>query len=346
MALIPQTWQGSDESLRSYLLARTEEERKHSEEERTKQEAYRYETRKVELDLLKEALRGGVHPSLVPVLFAGGSGGAIGSTAEWAREYLQTQQAQAAQAQVQNQSQSQAQATREPAYSYASLPQLPQPQQQSHAQPPTQAAQPLQQPATATTPHAPPPIQTQPQVGMPAARPPFTPSRAPPRLQGFDTHIGNLTGSPPPSQSLFFHHYVPQQRQPQSGPVSSPTDTTQSPRKRKPSSSSTQGWKEASPGPSQPSPQPSAQPADPPQPAQPIAQPPQPPPRRRHARHRSEASGLTNFYEPYSTTRPTSRHRRGESGVDTLAAAASEHGRGGGQQIAEGTGRIDEKAEG
>src|SRR5690606_2626851 len=66
-----QQWKGSDETLRSWLDAKIEEDRRIAEEEKTKQEGLKLETRKIELEMMKEALRGGVTPSMVPFLFAG-----------------------------------------------------------------------------------------------------------------------------------------------------------------------------------------------------------------------------------------------------------------------------------
>lgn len=45
-----------------------------SEEERTKQEGLRLEVRRTELEMMREAMRGGMNPSLVPFMFAGSIG--------------------------------------------------------------------------------------------------------------------------------------------------------------------------------------------------------------------------------------------------------------------------------
>ncbi|MCJ1353285.1 MAG: hypothetical protein MMC33_003270 [Icmadophila ericetorum] len=66
-------WQHSDESLR--WQARAEEERRIQEEQRTQQEHLKLEQRKIERDILRESLQGGVPPYLVPVVFAGMAGG-------------------------------------------------------------------------------------------------------------------------------------------------------------------------------------------------------------------------------------------------------------------------------
>jgi hypothetical protein len=62
-------WVGTDHTLRAALNAHSSLSTRQAEEERTRQEYYRLETRRVEYELLREALRGGVHPSLIPQLF-------------------------------------------------------------------------------------------------------------------------------------------------------------------------------------------------------------------------------------------------------------------------------------
>ncbi|KAK9245296.1 hypothetical protein V1506DRAFT_251219 [Lipomyces tetrasporus] len=82
---LPTPWQGSDESLRHALAYRAEEERRRAEEERTKQEEHRLEIRKKDLELFREAMRYGVPPPLMPLLFIGS--GVSEETPEWLREY-------------------------------------------------------------------------------------------------------------------------------------------------------------------------------------------------------------------------------------------------------------------
>ena len=59
-----------------YYIAKAEEHKVHQEEERTRQQQLRLEQRKVEHDMLREAIRGGIPAHLVPSLFAslGGAG--------------------------------------------------------------------------------------------------------------------------------------------------------------------------------------------------------------------------------------------------------------------------------
>lgn len=83
--------------MRSWLAAKTEEERRRQEEEKTHQEKLRLEQRKLEHDMLRTSLERGIPPSMVPVVFAGMGGGALPQAAlEWAQSVLSGQpQAQA-----------------------------------------------------------------------------------------------------------------------------------------------------------------------------------------------------------------------------------------------------------
>ncbi|KAK8133966.1 hypothetical protein PG984_005978 [Apiospora sp. TS-2023a] len=87
----PPQWQGPgvDESMRSWLMAKTEEERRRQEEEKTRQESLRLEQRRLEHDMLRTSLDRGIPPPMIPVVFAGMSGGALPQAAlEWAQQYL------------------------------------------------------------------------------------------------------------------------------------------------------------------------------------------------------------------------------------------------------------------
>lgn len=66
---ILERWVGTDETLRAALTAHSSSSQVRAEEERTRQEYYRLETRRVEYELLREAFRGGIHPSHIPQLF-------------------------------------------------------------------------------------------------------------------------------------------------------------------------------------------------------------------------------------------------------------------------------------
>ncbi|POR37976.1 Uncharacterized protein TPAR_01813 [Tolypocladium paradoxum] len=95
----PQQWQGAEESMRNWLLAKAEEEKTKQEEERTRQETLRLEQRRVEMDMLRASLGGGIPPPMVPLVFAGmGVGGTLPQAAlEWAQQYMQPSQGQHAQ---------------------------------------------------------------------------------------------------------------------------------------------------------------------------------------------------------------------------------------------------------
>ena len=84
------SWQHvTEESMRSWLLAKTEEEKRKQEEEKTQQEKHRLEQRKMEFEILKTSLQGGIPPPMVPVVFAGMGGGVLSQAAvEWAQQYL------------------------------------------------------------------------------------------------------------------------------------------------------------------------------------------------------------------------------------------------------------------
>ncbi|KAJ5727575.1 hypothetical protein N7493_005395 [Penicillium malachiteum] len=64
----PSQWQGT-EPMQQWLLAKTEEDRRSQEEEKTRQETLRLEQRRVEQMILIESLRAGVPPPMVPLIF-------------------------------------------------------------------------------------------------------------------------------------------------------------------------------------------------------------------------------------------------------------------------------------
>ncbi|KAK9443879.1 hypothetical protein VB005_02404 [Metarhizium brunneum] len=64
-------WHRSEESMRSWLQAKAEEEKTKQEEQKTRQESLRLEQRRVESELLQYSLRGGIPPPMIPLLFAG-----------------------------------------------------------------------------------------------------------------------------------------------------------------------------------------------------------------------------------------------------------------------------------
>lgn len=81
--------------MKTWLMARAEEEKTKQEEERTRQEQLRLEQRRIEGDILRSSLSGGIPPPLIPLVFAGmgSSGGAASKAAlEWAQQYLSSSQ--------------------------------------------------------------------------------------------------------------------------------------------------------------------------------------------------------------------------------------------------------------
>ncbi|KAL2259911.1 hypothetical protein VTK26DRAFT_6251 [Humicola hyalothermophila] len=81
-----------EESMRAWLVAKAEEDRRRQEEERTRQESYRLEQRRMEHEILRTSLQGGIPPPLVPVVFAGMGGGVLSPAAlEWAQQFMMSQ---------------------------------------------------------------------------------------------------------------------------------------------------------------------------------------------------------------------------------------------------------------
>ncbi|KAI9811782.1 MAG: hypothetical protein M1827_005327 [Pycnora praestabilis] len=107
----PSQWQGAEESMRNWLQAKAEEDKRKQEEEKTHQESLRLEQRKIEQSMLRDSLSGGVPPYMVPMVFAGMGGGNLANASlEWTQHYLaQVHQLQQQQAQQQQQQQQQLQ---------------------------------------------------------------------------------------------------------------------------------------------------------------------------------------------------------------------------------------------
>ncbi|KAF7871523.1 hypothetical protein EAF04_003630 [Stromatinia cepivora] len=99
----PQQWQGAEESMRNWLQAKAEEDKRKQEEEKTRQESLRLEQRKIEQDMLRTSLAGGIPPYMIPMVFAGMGGGNLpNASLEWAQHYM-AQAHQLQQHQVQRQ---------------------------------------------------------------------------------------------------------------------------------------------------------------------------------------------------------------------------------------------------
>jgi len=85
----PQQWQGAEDSMRNWLHAKAEEDKRKQEEEKTRQETLRLEQRKIEQDMLRTSLSGGIPPYMIPMVFAGMGGGNLpNASLEWAQHYL------------------------------------------------------------------------------------------------------------------------------------------------------------------------------------------------------------------------------------------------------------------
>ncbi|KAK8086978.1 hypothetical protein PG994_001952 [Apiospora phragmitis] len=96
----PPQWQGqgpgTDESMRSWLMAKTEEERRRQEEEKTRQETLRLEQRRLEHDMLRTSLDEGIPPHHGTRSVCGDEWGEHYPQAalEWAQQYLAPQHSQ------------------------------------------------------------------------------------------------------------------------------------------------------------------------------------------------------------------------------------------------------------
>ncbi|EMC96001.1 hypothetical protein BAUCODRAFT_34766 [Baudoinia panamericana UAMH 10762] len=98
----PNQWQGHEESMRNWLVAKAEEDKRKQEEEKTRQEGYRLEQRRIELQMLHDSLQAGVPPSMVPMIYAGIGGANLANVSiDWLQQYAA--QLQAAQQQLQQQ---------------------------------------------------------------------------------------------------------------------------------------------------------------------------------------------------------------------------------------------------
>ncbi|CZT14521.1 uncharacterized protein RCC_00498 [Ramularia collo-cygni] len=84
----PSQWQGQEDSMRNWLLAKAEEDKRKQEEERTRQESLKLEQRKIEQSMLRESLQGGIPPTMVPLIYAGIGGGNLANVSvDWLQQY-------------------------------------------------------------------------------------------------------------------------------------------------------------------------------------------------------------------------------------------------------------------
>jgi len=97
----PNQWQGQEDSMRNWLVAKAEEDKRKQEEEKTRQESYRLEQRRCELSMLRESLQAGVPPSAIPMIYAGIGGANLANVSvDWLQQYaaqLQQNQRQVSQ---------------------------------------------------------------------------------------------------------------------------------------------------------------------------------------------------------------------------------------------------------
>ena len=217
----PSQWTGQDDSMRSWLSAKSEEDRRKQEEEKTRQEGLRLEQRKIEQNMLQESLRGGIPPPMVPIVFASMGGANVSNmSVEWAQHYMtqmslqQQQQAVQLQQQQQQQQQLQQQQQQQQAQIQPSPDQRrdtrlitgpnPNPYAAQQMQPPTQNnAQALQQtqPSTALVPSYPGSTlaaeRTRPQPALQAAPPTSNPRQQSHQAGLSRLNTGELQIQPP-----------------------------------------------------------------------------------------------------------------------------------------------------
>ncbi|KAF4961892.1 hypothetical protein FSARC_9990 [Fusarium sarcochroum] len=232
----PQQWQGAEESMRHWLQARAEEDKRRQEEERTRQESLRLEQRKVEMDMLRTSLSAGIPPPMVPLVFAGMSGGGVAPQAalEWAQQFMPPGQAPPPRAQIM------------PAQWPVSPEHQREPQAHPHAQ--HQGLPPTSTPAAG---YAYPPSPTRPRgqtvsgvVGRPMGMSTLPslntnvpqPGHAPPAMHSHQhPHMQHAQQQQEPqsSPSIYFHHWQPPTSQ-ASGSSNRPgSPSGETPRKRK-----------------------------------------------------------------------------------------------------------------
>lgn len=98
----PRQWAGQEDQMRNWLAAKAEEDKRKQEEEKTRQETLRLEQRRIESEMLRESLRAGVPPAMVPMIYAGiGGGNLFNISMDWLQQYagqLQVSQQQLQQA--------------------------------------------------------------------------------------------------------------------------------------------------------------------------------------------------------------------------------------------------------
>lgn len=267
----PSQWQGAEDGMKNWLAAKAEEEKRRQEEEKTRQEDLRVQQRQIEQSMLRESLQGGVPPHLIPMIFAGMGGGSLASiNADLLREHQLDLQAAQRQAQAQAQSQLSPELRRETRLigqgqpgAYGGQPQTPQ-----TVLPPTAVlpGQPLpsqtQHSAFSQSPYAAGSMSPraraaqQPHIGAPTSAPRPPPQSQLPRLTTNELHIQQPPAAPSnvqpmqqnqtsqqeqqSSPSIYFHHWVPPNTQPEKPSSGNPPATPSGKYKASPSSLSRQ----------------------------------------------------------------------------------------------------------
>ncbi|TKA65802.1 hypothetical protein B0A49_06884 [Cryomyces minteri] len=242
----PSQWQGAEESMRNWLAAKAEEDKRKQEEEKTRQEGLRLEQRKIEQSMLRDSMQGGVPPQLLPMMFAGMGGANLANlSVEWLQQYMaQLQTAQ--QQQLQQQPHVSPELRRETrminpnqpnvygAPTQPSHPRLPStqlltgqpiPSQSQNAPSPStyqlagmspssrlRATQGPVQSAAPTSAPRPPPHAALPRLTtneMHIHQPPAAPSGTHPILQSQSSQFAQQQEPAAASPSIYFHHWVP-----------------------------------------------------------------------------------------------------------------------------------------
>ncbi|KAI5821234.1 hypothetical protein BZA77DRAFT_2767 [Pyronema omphalodes] len=87
LELLPPYHGGSEECYKTWLMTRSDLEKRRAEEERTRQDQFKLETRRLEFEMMREAISYRIPPPLVPLVFMGSAGGGGGRDGQlWAQE--------------------------------------------------------------------------------------------------------------------------------------------------------------------------------------------------------------------------------------------------------------------
>ena len=215
----PHEWRGQEDSMRNWLAAKAEEDKRKQEEEKTAQERYRLEQRRIEHEMLRDSLQAGVPPQMVPMIYAGIGGANLANVSlDWLQQYAtQLQAAQQQQQQIQAASPELRRETRMIGHApniYAG-----QPTQMVPSQPVEQGAQgvPLQTTFSAYQPSGRPPPTSAPRSATHTQLPRLTTNemyvQQPPQSGPGSAHplqqSQTIGEQPASSPSIYFHHWVP-----------------------------------------------------------------------------------------------------------------------------------------